>query len=256
MTWILALLLATGAMAQNDAQNGEEEPAYNYGNRARLPMRVGDVNLIRGNLTHRSGVVLDDQGTAYILSVLANGENNLLRISRKGMVKELIMYRGWPYILDKRGRLWAFDVSWRTSFRNKVPYIAFRSLKTAPISLLAGVGVYGLALLDETFTGLMPADNFEPSSGFWAGVIGYYGFDLAHTLFLKSHRSINRGGDFFRELIAKAVQEISPDTSYDDYVITSSLGRGRLQHRYLSHLAPTYAGTSSCLEYLTKMNMR
>jgi hypothetical protein len=239
--------VALFAQAQNDL--------LETSNRGRLPMRVGDVQLVRGHITQQSGVVLDDQGTAYLLTVLANGENNLLRISRKGAVKELVMYRGWPYVLDKRGRLYAFDVSWKTSFRNKVPYMSMRALKSVPVAFGLGVALYGLALLDESFIGFIPFENFHPSTAFWDGIILYYGIDGAKTLFFTSHRKINRGGDFFRQLIAKSVTDLTPHQQYDDYVVSSRTARDS-QTRFLSMLAPAYAGSGTCLEYLTRMNLR
>jgi hypothetical protein len=171
-------------------------------------------------------------------------------------VQDLIMYRGWPYILDRRGRLYAFDVSWKTDFRNKLPYIAMRSLRTIPLAVGAGVGVYGLAMLDQTFTGVISIEAFRPSQAFWSGFMGFYGLDLAYTVFLKSHRAIGWGGNFFTTLVAKGVTEVKPDQNYDDYQVISRRGRGRVENRFLSHLAPAYAGHSSCVEYLTKMNMR
>jgi hypothetical protein len=187
---------------------------------------------------------------------LANGENNLLRISRRGAVEELVMYRGWPYILDRRGRFYAFDISWKTNFKNKLPYMAMRSVKTIPYAIASGIGVYGLALLDQTFTGIITSATFNSSEAFLAGFLKYYGLDTAHTLFFKSHRKINRGTNFFTTLVAKGVSQIQEDKDYDDYRVTIKRGRSASEVRFLSHLAPTYAGHSTCIEYLTRMNLR
>lgn len=253
---LVAVALSCSLQALADPPESINQDS-NSSERTQLPMKIGNVNIIRGNLVHRSGIVLDDQGTAYILSILSNQESNLLRISQRHAVKELIMYRGWPYILDKRGRLYAFDVSWKTSFKNKIPYIALRSIRTLPLAIGIGIGSYGLALMDATFTGILSIDAFQTSNAFWSAFMLYYGLDIAHTVFLTSHRTINRGGNFFTELLEKGVTSAVADPSFDDFIISAKrFGSSHAQVRNLSHLAPDYAGQSSCLEYLTKMGMR
>ncbi len=222
----------------------------------RLPMKFGDVTIVQGQATQRSGVVLGDDDTAYLLSMLANGESHLMRISRRGSVSKLVLFRGWPYILDKHGRIYAFDISWKTAFKSKVPYIAMRSLKSLPLAVAASGAVYGVALLDQTLTGLISIESFQPSEAFWGTLLTYYAVDITHTVLMRTHRSAGDGGNFFKELVAKGVTEFSEDPQFADYRIVSSKAPIQSRVQYLSKIMPNYAGTSSCLEYLTKINLR
>lgn len=222
----------------------------------KLPMKIGDVNVVQGQAIQRSGVVLGDDDTAYLLSMLSNGENHLMRISRRGAVAKLVLFRGWPYILDKHGRIYSLDISWKTVFRSKLPYITMRSLKTLPIALGIGGAIYGIALLDQTMTGIIATDNFHASDAFWGSVITFYGLDIGYTTFVRTQRDSGDGGNFFKEVIAKGVTEFTEDPRLADYRIVAKQAPVQTQVRYLSKLAPNYSGTSSCIEYLTKMNMK
>jgi hypothetical protein len=220
-----------------------------------LPVKIGKVTIVQGEATQRTGIVLGDDDTAYILTMLANGQSHLMRISRKGAVSKLVMFRGWPYILDKHGRIYAFDVSWSTSLKGKIPYMTMRSLKSLPLAIGIGGAVYGVALLDQTFTGFISTENFTPSHAFWGTLLTYYTLDTAHTLFLRSHRSAGDGGNFFKALVAKGVSEFTEDAEFSDYRIISKSDSTLGQLQFLSKVMPSYAGRSDCIEYLTKINM-
>ncbi|NJL24047.1 MAG: hypothetical protein HC902_01915 [Calothrix sp. SM1_5_4] len=47
--------------------------------RSRLPMKIGEITIVSGNVTQRTGTVLDDRGTAYVLSII--GANEVLILS-------------------------------------------------------------------------------------------------------------------------------------------------------------------------------
>jgi hypothetical protein len=221
-----------------------------------MPVSVGDVNLVQGNLVQRSGVVLDDAGTVYLLSVLANGENELLRISRENAVKQLILYRGWPYIVDTKGRLFSLDVSWQQALRQKLPYIFMRMIKTLPLAAAAGAGSWALTMFDQNFTGFISMSAFQqPSVAFLSGIMLYYGLDLTRTVFFKKPRAIGEGGNYFTQKLGEGVVNIEEDQNYDDYVVTFKKKRKRKADQFLSLMAPAIAD-SRCIEALIRMNMR
>lgn len=267
---LLTLLVLLAPVHRIGAAEGGEYESFGSGpreaetrlaaqdSRLNLPMRIGEVNVVAGNVLHRVGVVLDDQGTVYLLSVLSNGDSNLLRISRTGVAKELIMFRGWPYILDKRGRVWAFNPSWGTDLRNKIPYIALRSVRTLPVAGAIGIASFGVALIDQTLFGILPFQNFTGWSAFFSGVTAFYGIDVAHTIFFMSPRTVGTGGNYFTERIASGVKEVKRDPQFRDFQLVLAKGwpRAKRSVMRLSEVSPEYASRSSCLEYLTRMNMR
>lgn len=184
---------------------GTQLSAAEYGenssrtNGSRFPMMIADKMIVDGNMTHRTGVVLDEDGTVYILSVTGASQESLLRVSKKGSVKQLILYRGWPYVLDNHGKIYAFDDSWYGSLSNKFSYMGIRALKTVPVAVGVGLSAYAIGLVDTTFLGFLPTREVPASATILGGMLVFYGADLAYTAFVRSHRDIGHGGNFYKD---------------------------------------------------------
>lgn len=217
---------------------------------------LGDVKIVRALMTQSIGIALGDDGTVYIVSTDGKNGPSHFRISRPGVAKELLMYKGWPYILDKRGNLYALSSSLATTLNNKLPYITIRFFKTIPIAFAAGVGTYAIGLIDNTFFGLvMGGANFSAASAFFGGVLGFYGIDISRTIFLKSQRAIGRGGNFFTQIVARNVQQITPNDLYDDYTIETYEWPKKTKQHNLSQLIPGSVAGKTCVDYLTRLNL-
>ncbi|NJL24048.1 MAG: hypothetical protein HC902_01920 [Calothrix sp. SM1_5_4] len=179
--------------------------------------------------------------------------SSFFRISRKGVVKELFLYRGVPYILDNRNRLWAFNPSIAVSLGVKLPHITMQMLKHLPVAGAASLATTSLAFLDSATMGLVTANGFQPITAAATGFIGFYVGDFAYSMWTMSHKSIGAGGNFFTDLIEKNVVTVEADSAYDDFTITTKR-RGKLRASYLSSLT-AHLNRPSCAEYLTRLTL-
>ncbi|MBX3022121.1 MAG: hypothetical protein KF799_10645 [Bdellovibrionales bacterium] len=251
----LILFVLVAAIFGTNVGAKEDEEIQPDGEMHRMPLMIGDTKIVSGNLAHRTGLVLDEEGTVYILSVSGASHATLFRISKKNTAKQLILYRGWPYLLDNHGRLMAFDASWYTSLRNKFPYLSMRFVKTAPLAVGVGLSGYFINLIDGTFLGLLPSRDVQAFTTILGGVLVFYGLDIGNTILNRSHRAIDMGSNFFTLTVAKGVSDIVPHPDFDDYLVETKAWRKVVKREPLSLLIPHSLVGRSCAEYLTRLSL-
>lgn len=221
--------------------------------RTNLPKRiikVGDMNLTARQTTVSFGIVVDDNNTVYLMSVFGNGEVRSMRVSRVADVKQSVMERGWPYILDKRGRLYAFDVSWRSKFMAKSPIVMRTMVRHFRIAAGAAAVMFVGGYLNSAINFGLFHPNLESMTS-WAatGFVSVYVLDyLFHALF-RSQYQMHSGGNFFRKLIAKNVEEIEYNSLLDTHEIRyrGASHDPAAPRVFLRDVAPQYVRNTDCI---------
>jgi hypothetical protein len=226
------------------------------GSRALVPVRISDTVLIDRRINLQTEMVVDQDKTAHLVSLFANGDARMLRISKKGAVKQPVMHEGWPYIVDKRGRLLAMDISWRTILRGKVP-VMFRRLGTKfKAAAGSGVALFILGYIDVAIhSGTVGSEWHLPETLGFTGFFSVYLGDALLTAFSRSPYQLGRGGNYFRTVVARDVVGVKPDPDNEgDFIIkfkTADPSGKRKNH--LSDLAPDYTKSTKCQFFLTRM---
>jgi hypothetical protein len=230
-------------------------PAEKIPDKKQAPVKVGPVTLVDRHISIQSGFVLDSEGTVHLLTLISNGEKQLLRVSRQGAVEQLLIAsNGWPYILTKKGKIFAFDKSWKTRFKIKAPYAFSRVIWRFPYALSSGLGLYLLnfllesAPLPDTTSHLGRAINLIS-----VGAILYYGYDISRSFLSHSRTTFGTGGNFFTHQIASNVDSVTWDEDLSDFRITYR-GKHRWseapEDSFLSQLAPSYTSSDDCAKWL------
>ncbi len=218
------------------------------------PIQVSRTVFMHRQINMQTQLAVDPQDTAFLMSVYANGLIRSLRISRKKVVKTPVMYMGWPYILDKKGRLWAMDTSWKTQILAKTPVVLKRLVTKFPRAAGFGVGMLGFGWLEHWLYGEGAfVQGFSSLEMAGAGFVTFYIVDAATTFLFRSHFRLQRGGNFFKTKIADNVMEIVPEAGTQDWVVRFRDSRAGDPITLLSSLAPDYTKKTNCIYELTRM---
>jgi hypothetical protein len=256
MWFLLAtVILSNTALAEPPPGNYDED--INLPASQLPPLRVGNTIITVRHPTLQTGIVQDLDGTVYLMTALANGEKKLMRISKKFVVKKLIMYQGWPYILTKKGKLYALNITWRSSFKSKAPGVTWRYIRKIPRAAATGLAFYGLSAFNLWLHGGAPQESItvQPEMMGLTGFVAYYLVDGTATFLFRSRTAPGEGSNFFTKKLASGVKDVVPDKQKNDFrIVERGFRLGRRADLYLSDLAPAYANDSSCIYALTKLS--
>jgi hypothetical protein len=264
---LLTILMAASPVHATDQQDSEftqdeqstsrpdqvEEKIETFlGRRGRI--LIDGLDIRQWYTTLQTQISRDISGTIYVMTVFGNGDKQYLRIGPQKGVRKLIVLEGWPYILMNNGRLYALDMGWSTWFlKTKLPALRSRLItKIKPALACAGAFclLSGLAVLSRS-NGFNESEVTTPLWSGFTGISLFYLADAAMTIFIRSHRRLEQGGNFFQKEVARNIENIF--AVRQDYVIKFK-GKNR-PDRNLSTMVPDYARRSSCIYSLTKLNM-
>lgn len=219
------------------------------------PLKIGNLILVNRKIQMQTEFVVDDTNTAYMMTTFANGTVRTMRISSKGAVRQPIMYRGWPYILDTKGRLWALDNSLKTNIRTKTPAIVKRLWTHFPYAAATSLGMYGLGWLNIWIhSGATDSDVAQPLTLATAGFVTFYLVDSLITVLRRSHVHLKLGGNFFRYPLGKDVESVVFEPIKNDFEIRfKKLPKDSRGPIFLGDFAPGYTKNTDCIYELTKM---
>jgi hypothetical protein len=253
--WLLltAVILSNTAFSQPTSDTDKNLPV------AKTPaLQVGNTIISVRHPILQTGIAADVDGTVYLLTALANGDKKLMRLSRKYAAKKLILYQGWPYILTRRGKLYALNISWWPSLKNKLPAATGRFIRKLPKAGATGAGLFTLSALNLWLHGGAPSDSItlQPEMMGFSGVALYYLLDGTATLFFRRSRITTRGGNYFTTKVASRVKDVVEDKEKNDYRIVEFKAAAPQAQLFLSDVAPHYTRDSSCIYALTKFILR
>jgi hypothetical protein len=222
---VIPLIFVSINSSQAENENHDDKGEYQIDppppNMRLNTIRVGSASFVDRRVSMQTEVALDSESTAYLLTIFGNGTVRTMRISRREVVKQLILYRGWPYILDKKGNLFAMDISWKTMMKNKMPMVMQRLTSMRTFLYASGFGVTGFSLAwfnNYIHSGGLSSeyspDYFGPTS-----FALYYLWDAVMTTFVRSHYKVAWGGNFFTRQIAKNVESLEYSSGDQDYLI-------------------------------------
>jgi len=215
-------------------------------------VRIGNTVLVDRKINMQTQFVVDDHDTAYLMTYYANMDAKMLRVSRKRKVQQAAMYMGWPYILDKKGRVFAMSDSWKTVLKTKTPILLKRLITKFPYAAASGLTLYGVGWLNVWMhAGTVPSEYSQPEFFGLTGMSIYYLTDIARTAFFRSPQQLGRGGNFFTYKVATGVDRLEFDPALGDYIV--HFRDPSESSQFLSHMAPDYTRETNCIFHLTKL---
>lgn len=218
------------------------------------PVRISRSVLVDRKINMQTQMVLDEAGTAYLMSVFASGQVTSMRISNKGAAKDAVMYLGWPYILDRRGRLIAMDISWQTIMRSKTPAVLQRIRSNLGNAAALGLGLAGVGLIDSVWGFGINNLTYNESAFLGAsGFLTYFATDSLVTYLFRSPKTLGTGGNFFRRVVARKVDRVEATPSDQDYSIIYRNTGDPSRPRLLSDVAPEYTTSPRCQFFLSRL---
>lgn len=222
------------------------------------PLKVGRQEFIARHNLFQTSIVMDQDGTIYLWTILKNHDRRLMRVSKPRAAKALLELKGWPYIVTKKGRLLAFDLHWRNTFYSKVPVLIERFFRRGPYALAAGGALYmGDLLLYGSPNAAQVSPAVHAFNMIATGFIIYTTYDVFRTLKARSPASLEVNGNYFTKEVAKNVIDVEYVQEADDYHITlGPVRRGDTNHEVmLSHIAPAFTNTTACIYRLVKLSI-
>lgn len=239
--WTVAIALSSAsAHATNDVVPVER-------------IRFGKVVVTTRIPTLHTEIIRGEDYTVYAVTLLGNGNKTILQISKRGVVKELFPYKGWPYILDKSGRIFALSVSQPALRPTKRDFVK-SMLRHIPYALATGGAVVGagelLTLLQSTG---------DPGGAFWPkllmGMGGFYAVDGARMYLAGSRRHLG-GSNLFTYPIAEGIEGITWQPPGDYLLKPKRMPSKGTPALHISDLAPAFASTRECFFTLTGITQR
>lgn len=214
--------------------------------------RIGERVIVDRKINMQTQFVVDDQDTAFLMSYYANHDAKTLRVSRPHQVKQGAMYMGWPYILDKKGRLFALSLSQKTRLKAKLPIVAKHWLTKFPKAAGIGFFIYAGAWANVWMHGGdIGMDYPAPSSFGLSAIAAYYITDGILTTWFRSHQKLNEGGNFFTHKVAEGVDSLEFDPHSEDYIVRY-ISHSQSSH-FLGDLATAESRRTHCIYLLTKL---
>jgi hypothetical protein len=81
-------------------------------------IKFAGITIVKSFPVPFSRIGLGDDGTVYLTTTLIDGDVRFLRVSQPNVGIQLIMHRGYPYLLDRQSQLLSFQTTLKARFRS------------------------------------------------------------------------------------------------------------------------------------------